>query len=46
MFPSVYDNKVFAQFSDYFSRTDLGKVYEKCLNDNKLKYCGNIEFDL
>ena len=42
----MYDNKVFAQFSDYFGRTDLGKVYEKCLNDNKLKYCVNINFDI
>lgn len=47
MFPSVYDNKVLASASEYFGRTDLGKIYEKCLQDERLKTCGvKIEFDL
>ncbi len=29
-FPSVYDNKVLSSAAEYFGRTDLGKVYEKC----------------
>ena len=29
-FPSVYDTKVFSFQANYFNRTDLGKVFEKC----------------
>jgi hypothetical protein len=33
----VYDNKVLSSAAEYFGRTDLGKVYEKCLYDERLK---------
>lgn len=47
MFPRVYDNKVLASSSEYFSRTDLGKIYEKCQIDDRLKNSGmKIMFDL
>jgi poly(A)-specific ribonuclease len=47
LFPLVYDNKVLSCGAEYFGRTDLGKVYEKCLNDEKIKGSGmNIAFDL
>ncbi len=47
MFPYVYDNKVLSSAADYFGRTDLGKVYEKCLNDERIKNSGiKIAFDL
>ena len=46
-FPSLYDNKVLCSASEYFGRTDLGKIYEKCLQDERLKTCGvKIGFDL
>lgn len=33
--------------AEYFGRTDLGKVYEKCLNDERIKAAGaKIVFDL
>jgi hypothetical protein len=33
--------------SDYFGRTDLGRIYEKCQNDERLKTCGvKVAFDL
>jgi hypothetical protein len=37
MFPLVYDNKVLSSAAEYFGRTDLGKVFEKCLNDERIK---------
>lgn len=47
MFPSVYDNKVLCSTAEIFSRTDLGKIYEKCLGDEKLKQSGaKIVFDV
>lgn len=46
-FPALYDNKVLSGAADYFGRTDLGKVYEKCLNDERIKVSGpKIVFDL
>lgn len=42
----MYDNKVYSNVAEYFGRTDLGKVYEKCVNDEKLKKCTKIEFDI
>jgi hypothetical protein len=43
----VYDTKVLSSAADYFGRTDLGKVYEKCLNDERIKASGmRIVFDL
>ena len=47
LFPAIYDNKVLSFASEYFSRTDLGKIYEKCLADDRLKNSGaSIAFDL
>ena len=46
MFPHVYDNKVLASYAEYFGRTDLGKVYEKCTMDEKIKHNTKIAFDL
>ena len=47
MFPSIYDNKVLCSVADIFSRTDLGKIFEKCQADEKLKTSGaKIAFDL
>lgn len=46
-FPSVYDNKVLSSAAEYFGRTDLGKVYEKCTNDERIKNAGcKIVFDV
>lgn len=46
-FPLVYDNKVLSSAAEYFGRTDLGKVYEKCLNDERIKNSGmKMVFDL
>jgi len=47
LFPLVYDNKVLSSAAEYFGRTDLGKVYEKCLNDERIKGSGmKMAFDL
>lgn len=46
MFPHVYDTKVLSTFADYFSRTDLGKIFEKCVSDGGMKGQISIEFDL
>lgn len=47
MFPLVYDNKVLSSAAEYFGRTDLGKVFEKCTNDERIKNSGmKIAFDL
>lgn len=47
MFPLVYDNKVLCSAADYFGRTDLGKVFEKCTSDERIKNSGmRISFDL
>ena len=45
LFPHVYDTKVLATTSEYFGRTDLGKIYEKCVNDNRLRQLLQISFD-
>ena len=47
LFPLVYDNKVLSSAAEYFGRTDLGKVYDKCLNDERIKGAGmHIVFDI
>ena len=47
LFPLVYDNKVLSSAAEYFGRTDLGKVYDKCLNDERIKGSGmRIAFDV
>lgn len=45
MFPHVYDTKVLSCLSDYFGRTDLGKVYEKCTTDRGMQGIITIHFD-
>jgi hypothetical protein len=42
----LYDNKVLSSLSEYFGRTDLGKVYEKCLVDERIKSGSKVGFDL
>lgn len=37
MFPKLYDTKVLSYMAEIFSRTDLGKVFEKCQVDSKMK---------
>ena len=37
MFPLTYDTKSLSTNCGYFHRTDLGKLYEKCLVDAKMK---------
>ena len=46
MFPSVFDNKLLAANAEYFGRTDLGKVYEKCTFDERIKHNTKIKFDV
>ena len=47
MFPLIYDNKILSSAAEYFGRTDLGKVFEKCTNDERIKNSGmRIAFDL
>mgnify|MGYP006979505172 CR=1 FL=1 len=46
MFPFIWDTKVISHAAEYFGRTDLGKVYEKCTNDPKLKTQFRINFDV
>lgn len=46
MFPHIYDTKVLSNAAEYFGRTDLGKVYEKCTSDAKLKDMPKVAFDL
>jgi len=47
LFPYVYDNKVLCSQAEYFGRTDLGYIYEKCTTNDRLLTCGmKIAFDL
>ena len=45
-FPLTFDNKVLAFNSKNFSKTSLGEVYNKCLNDSKIKDNLKFQFDL
>lgn len=45
-FPHVYDTKVLSCLAEYFGRTDLGKVYEKCTTDRGMENNITINFDL
>lgn len=45
LFPHVYDTKVLSCLAEYFGRTDLGKVYEKCTTDAQMKDAVTIHFD-
>ncbi len=42
----MYDTKVLSTTSEYFGRTGLGEVYEKCLNDGRMKNLLRINFDI
>jgi len=44
--PEVYDTKVLATKSEYFSKTVLGRVYEKCKDDKRLFDVLTFDFDL
>lgn len=44
-FPRTYDSKVLSFQSDYFGKTSLGKVYEKCDFDKRLKDILRFSFD-
>jgi len=46
MFPSVFDTKVCSFTADYFGKTILGKVFEKCQADKRLKDVLSFRFDL
>jgi hypothetical protein len=37
LFPVTFDTKTLTIKSDYFNRTDLGKAYERCSLDGKMK---------
>lgn len=45
-FPETYDTKVLSYKADYFGKTVLGKVYEKCTFDKKLKDIMKFSYDL
>jgi hypothetical protein len=40
------DTKVLSFKSDYFGKTVLGKIYEKCSEDKKLKDILKFSFDI
>jgi len=46
-FPYIYDTKVLSndttKFNRKFERTELGFVYDRCINDKKL--CNHIKFE-
>ena len=44
-FPRSFDTKVLSFQSDYFGKTMLGKVYEKCEYDKRLKDILQYTFD-
>lgn len=45
-FPATYDTKILSFKADYFGKTILGKVFEKCENDKRLKDVLKFQFDL
>lgn len=44
-FPDTYDTKVLSFKADYFGKTVLGKVYEKCQFDKKIKDVLKFQYD-
>ena len=44
-FPAVYDTKVLSDNADYFGKTTLGKVYDKCEKDKRLYDILQVRFD-
>ena len=45
-FPRVYDTKVLSFKADYFGKTILGRIFEKCQDDKRLKDILGFKFDL
>jgi hypothetical protein len=46
LFPMTFDTKVLTSNSGHFHRTDLGKAYEKCSLDGKMKASNcKVQFD-
>lgn len=45
-FPNTFDTKVLSFKADYFGKTALGKVYEKCTFDKKIKDILKFSYDL
>jgi len=45
-FPHTYDTKVLSLKADYFGKTALGKVYEKCMFDKRIKDILKFKYDL
>lgn len=45
-FPLTFDTKVLSYNADYFGKTILGKIYEKCEADKRLKDILYFQFDL
>lgn len=46
LFPCVFDTKTLSFQADYFGKTILGKVFEKCEQDKRLKDILAFKFDL
>jgi len=46
LFPSTFDTKVLSFNAEYFGKTILGKIFEKCQADKKLKDIIHFNFDL
>jgi len=44
-FPTVYDTKVLSVCADYFGKTSLSKVYDKCEKDKRLYDILQLRFD-
>ena len=46
LFPSTFDTKVCSFKADYFGKTILGKIFEKCQGDKRLKDIIHFNFDI
>jgi hypothetical protein len=44
-FPHTFDTKVLSLKADYFGKTALGKVYEKCMFDKRIKDILKFKYD-
>ena len=44
-FPHTFDTKVLSFKADYFGKTVLGKIYEKCQEDKRLKDVLGFDYD-
>ena len=45
-FPQIYDTKVIATGAEYFGRTVVEKIFEKCTTDNRLRFLASVSFDI